>query len=152
MRVLGIDPGTTESAYCLWDGERVIEGAIFPNGDLLKLLRDCFWECDVIAVEKIASYGMAVGAEVFETCVWTGRFVQACPRPEDVIRIPRLDVKVHLCKSARAKDANISQALKDRFGDVGTKKNPGRLFGVKSHIWAALAVAVTVYDMKSLRG
>jgi hypothetical protein len=62
----------------------------------------------------------------------------------------RRDVKLHLCGSARAKDPNIRQALLDRFGPVGTKKAPGPLYGVKSHIWSALAVAVTASETKEI--
>jgi hypothetical protein len=94
-----------------------------------------------IAIEMIASYGMAVGADVFQTCVEIGRFVEVAEG--NVSLVFRRDVKMHLCGSARAKDANIRQAMLDRLGPVGTKKAPGPLYGVKSHIWAALAVAIT---------
>lgn len=73
----------------------------------------------------IASYGMAVGREVFETCVWTGRFIEiARLRKIEVEYIYRKDEKMNLCQSMKAKDSNIRQALIDRFGEVGTKKNP----------------------------
>jgi hypothetical protein len=95
----------------------------------------------------IASYGMAVGASVFETCVWIGRFVQtASVSGGNVTRVFRKDVKLHLCNSPRAKDGNVRQALIDRLGPQGTKKAPGPTYGVKSHEWAALAVAVYGWD------
>ena len=34
----------------------------------------------------------------------------------------------------------------DRFGEVGTAKNRGPLFGVKGHIFAALAIATVAGD------
>lgn len=73
----------------------------------------------------IASYGMAVGKEVFETCVWIGRFIEiAIFKNIEVEYIYRKDEKMNLCNSMKAKDSNIRQALIDRFGEVGTKKNP----------------------------
>ena len=78
-----------------------------------------------VVIEMIASYGMAVGKEVFDTCVWIGRFKQIANSLEiDVEYIYRKEEKMNLCHSMRAKDSNIRQALIDRFGVVGTKKNP----------------------------
>ena len=121
---------------------------VSENADLFELIA-CHG--GPIAIEMIASYGMAVGKEVFETCVWIGRFVQAAG-VDRVRLVYRKDVKLHLCGSPRAKDANIRQALIDRWGGkaeaVGTVKRPGPLYGVKSHAWAALAVAVTALETK----
>ena len=44
---------------------------------------------------------MAVGREVFETCLWIGRFVEAWYEPDAVQLVYRRDVKLHLCGSAR---------------------------------------------------
>lgn len=146
---MAIDPGTDESGWCLYDGARVVDSGVSPNGDLLFGLPEM--PADHLAIEMIASYGMAVGREVFETCVWIGRFMQAWRQPEAVEMVYRRDVKLHLCGTAKAKDANIRQALLDRFPrtgggktpQIGIKSQPGPLFGVSSHAWAALAVAVT---------
>jgi hypothetical protein len=101
-----------------------------------------------LAIERVASYGMAVGKEVFETCEWVGRFDEAwhATSGRNASLIYRRDVKLHLCQSARAKDANIRQALIDRFGAPGTKKAPGVTYGIKSHLWAAFALAVFAHD------
>jgi len=153
MKILGIDPGPTQSAYVIWDDGVLVEKAVVDNNELLAILwcRAHDGIVDRMAIEMIACYGMAVGAETFETCVWIGRFMQMWLESSDrdstsIIRIPRLHIKVNLCKSAKAKDANVRQALIDRLGPVGTKKQPGPLFGVSSHMWAALAVAVTCAD------
>ncbi len=109
---------------------------------------------DWLVVEMVQSFGMAVGESVFQTAFWAGRFIQAWDdwgEMRDCSLLYRRDVKLHLCGSARAKDANIRQALIDKFPAtgggkqpvVGTKKQPGPLHGVKSHLWSALALAVT---------
>lgn len=142
--VLAIDPGLTESGVVLWDGAAVLSTGVVPNERVLVMLSEC---SHPVACEMIASYGMAVGKTVFETCVWIGRMAQtAYDKKVDFNFIFRQEVKLHLCHSTRAKDSNVRQALIDRFGDVGTKKEPGPLFGVKSHAWAALALAVTFHD------
>jgi hypothetical protein len=148
VTILAIDPGTTESGYVLFDGKKVIRADILKNEELMLAMKFIFMQrqADHVAIEMIASYGMPVGAEVFETCVWIGRFIQFSTewidRPS-ITQVYRKDVKLHLCGTSKAKDANIRQALIDKLGAPGTKKNPGPTFGVTSHAWAALAVAVT---------
>jgi hypothetical protein len=143
--VIGIDPGTDKSAFAEFDGNEVVSFGIWDNEHLLG---HTLWQEDHVFVEMIASYGMAVGASVFETCVFIGRCLQVSDAAGgSVTRVFRKDVKLHLCNSPRAKDANVRQALIDRIGPQGTKKNQGPTYGVKSHEWAALAVAVYGWDM-----
>jgi hypothetical protein len=88
---------------------------------------------------------MAVGAEVFDTVLWAGRFAEAAHRVT-VVMLPRRAVKLALCGDSRAKDANIRQALIDRFGGsaaIGRKAAPGPLYGISRDVWSALAIAVT---------
>ena len=140
--VIGIDPGPREFAWVLWDGSRVLD-----CGDVQNYQPGAFLTPSVgyrVAIEWIESFGMAVGREVFETVFSIGRMAAM----KDVRLVPRRDVKLHICRSAKAKDGNIRQALIDRFGPVGTKKAPGPLFGISNHRWAALAVAVTAFDLE----
>ena len=139
---VGIDPGPRESAFVVWDGQRVVQSGDMPNSELAAYL-DSAHDDTTVACEWIESFGMAVGREVFETVFAIGAFSQHA-----VLRlVPRRDVKLHICQSPRAKDGNIRQAIIDRFGEVGTKKNPGPLFGIAGHRWSALAVAVTAHDL-----
>jgi Holliday junction resolvasome RuvABC endonuclease subunit len=149
MTILAIDPGTTESGWCVYHPERGILGAgVKPNDLILDEIQHT--PAEDLAIEMIASYGMAVGREVFETCVWIGRMVERFRAPANVRLVYRRDVKLHLCGSPRAKDQNIRQALIDLIGPQGTKKQPGPTYGVKSHAWAALGVAVTAaHQMKA---
>ncbi len=146
MPIVAIDPGTTESAFVVWVNGKVDCAEIIPNETMAGRVRELHIGC-LLAIEQVESYGMAVGREVFETVWWAGRFAEAFAyRGGEFRMVPRRTVKLHLCNSARAKDANIRQALIDRFGPVGTKKAPGVLYGIASHKWAALALAVTVAD------
>jgi hypothetical protein len=149
--ILALDPGPEQTGWVLYDGERVHSSAVEPNAAMLERVEH--WQSGAtLAIEMIASYGMPVGREVFETCVWIGRFMQAWRDPADVRLVYRQDVKLHLCGSPRAKDSNVRQALLDLFPrtgggatpQIGTKKQPGPLYGVSSHAWPALGVAVTV--------
>jgi len=162
--IYAIDPGQFKSAFVVWDGATVRDSGWTENGFVRQHVQDFLAmgiyherEHDFpprrLAIEMVACYGMAVGAEVFQTCVQIGRFREAAGRhtgDENIQLVVRKDVKMHLCQSMRAKDGNIRQALLDRFGPVGTKKTPGPLFGVKSHVWAALAVAVTASETKEI--
>lgn len=153
MLLLSLDPGTEQSGWCMLENGRIVApgSGVDSNEDVLTHIKQCCdSRVDVLAIEMVASYGMPVGREVFETCVWIGRFQQAWRDPEAVRLVYRKDVKLHLCGNPRAKDANIRQALIDKLGPVGTKAAPGPLYGVKSHAWAAVAVAVTAAETKDL--
>lgn len=138
--ILAIDPGTLESGWVIITGRQVTESGIDRNEDVLHRVAD--WE-GALAVEMIASYGMPVGREVFETCVWIGRFLQAYRYTTLAQLVYRKDVKVHLCGTSQARDPHIRQALIDLLGPQGTKKAPGPTYGVRSHAWAALGVGAT---------
>lgn len=151
--VLAIDPGSKQSAYCIYNAEgspAIVGAGILENHKVLGLISD---NCSKkIAIEGIASYGMGVGKEVFDTCIWIGRFVQRLSdQTADCCKyeiIYRREVKLHICHSPKANDSTIRYALIDRFGDPGTKKNPGLLYGLKADMWSALAIAVTAHETK----
>lgn len=161
MRILAIDPGNVKSAWLLYDTETKtpIDFKIEDNEVLLTKIRDFPGRLfTYLAIEMIASYGMPVGKTVFDTCVWIGRFIEAW-KGKSYKQIYRMDVKMCLCKSTRAKDANIRQALIDRYPatgngaipQIGTIKQPGPLYGISKDVWSALAVAVTYSEiLKSL--
>jgi hypothetical protein len=154
---IGIDPGPVESAYVIIEPSpvkseiAVIEKGKIPNGVLigrcniwagLNIRREAEYRC---GIEMIASYGMPVGEDVFETCVIIGQLYENL-KPVITRRIKRNEIKNHICHSSRANDSNIRQALIDRYGAPGTKKNPGITYGFAGDMWAALAVAVTTME------
>jgi len=148
--ILAIDPGNEHSAFVLYDG-RLHDFGKVENDTLLDRLSSYRTVADVMAVEMIASYGMPVGREVFDTCVFIGRLVQAWRAMNGRHSLVyRKDVKLHLCGQPRAKDGNIRQALIERWGGkkaaMGLKRSPGPLYGVSSDVWSALAIAVTYSD------
>ena len=145
MNVLAIDPGTTESAWCgLCNGVPTEFGKL-GNREILLSVCGLSGFYDHLAIEMVASYGMPVGAEVFQTVLWAGRFIERFDGPHTLVY--RKDVKLHLCQSPRANDATIRQALIDRFGGkeaaIGRKATPGPLYGIKGDVWSALAVGLT---------
>ena len=144
MRLLAIDAGTTVSGYVVLEDNRVIKSDVIDNEQLLLMLSE-FCECDEMLLEMIQSMGMAVGQTTFTTVLWIGRFYQewANLRGRDPYLIYRQEVKNTLCGSSRAKDANIRQRCIDILGPQGTKKDKGPTYGVKSHSWQALGVALT---------
>lgn len=158
MIILAVDPGDTHSAYVRYVvGGPLLERGKVPNDEMRGIAANSHRPYDALAIEMIASYGMPVGAEVFETCVQIGRLVEIgerqrfdCVGRPAVALVYRRDVKLHLCGQARAKDGNVRQALIDRYGGkeraIGRKATPGPLFGISADVWQALAVAVTYAD------
>ena len=139
MIVLAVDPGPVQSGFALYDGVRVLRSGVLPNCDLLRIVSDD--NSDVLAIEKIVSYGNIVNNDTFDTCEWIGRFQQAWACPDEVVKVKRLQVKQALGLKGSAKDKDVNAALLSAIGPKGTKKDPGPTFGVAGHAWAALGVA-----------
>ena len=163
-RLLAIDPGSTESGWVVIDTD-TLEPLEFGRTDNEALRAGIFSssvtvpDFDAAFVEMVASYGMAVGKDVFQTCVWIGMFSTTIERrcgklPTLVYRQP---VKLHHCHSAKAKDSNIRQALVDRFAPgqpnygKGTKAQPGWFYGFSADVWQAYALAVYAADTQHER-
>lgn len=155
MTVFAIDPGNEYSAYCVMnDKYELIEFDKLQNKQCMSKMLEWLDKTDNIVIERVASYGMPVGREVFETCEWIGRFSQEAEKKVPVKYIYRRDEKLAICFDSKAKDANIRAALIERFAKhdfkngKGTKKNPDFFYGMAKDTWAACAVCVTYLDMR----
>lgn len=154
MKIIAVDPGTEKTAFVMLDDDRsLIEHGIARNHDMLGWFEAAYTHgIRHLAMEMIASMGMAVGQTVFETAVWIGRFVEHWLAIDPACTyefIYRADEKMHLCGTPRAKDPNIRQAVMDKYGrdPIGNKRMPGPLYGVSKDEWAALAVAFTALEV-----
>jgi len=128
---------------------------------------------DAVAIETIEPMGLGVGKSTLDTAIWVGRYyesVKSSPRELSVELISRGDEKIILCgcktfidpvtgKRKGVTNAQIRQAVIDRFEpsgggkrpQIGTKKQPGPLYGVSSHAWSAVAIALT-YEEQFING
>lgn len=142
--ILAIDPGAEQSALLVWDGNMVHYKETLPNIGVLSSLfnlQGCYG-MDTVVIEGVACYGMPVGAEVFSTCIWIGRFWQKTVDLGMCAQLVyRRDIKLHHCGSVRAKDSNVRQSLVDKYGPPGTKQQPGVTHGISKHLWSAFAIA-----------
>lgn len=152
MRFLAIDPGYEVSAWLWMENGKPTSWDIDLNSILLNRLER--HGTVPLVIETVSMGGMIAGKEVFDTCIWIGRFEQAAKTSGATVSlIKRMDIKMHLCGSSRAKDANVRQALIDIYGPgkeaaIGSKAKPGPLHGIKSDMWSALAIA-TVFHLRS---
>lgn len=161
QRIFAIDPGNTHSGFAVIDmpNFHLLDFGKVENENLLMLLESMSvtlpscGDPDVYVIEKIASYGMPVGVDVFDTCIWIGQFAHAL-KERKTVYVFRKDEKITLCGTMKAKDANIRQELINRYAKFdykngkGTKKNPDTFHGVSKDVWAAIAVGVTYYEMQ----
>lgn len=165
--IMAIDPGNERSGFVIMKGLKIIDAGKLSNDIVMETIRYEIYS--ILVCEMIASYGMAVGQTVFDTCVWIGRFLQAAKmeNKETGIVFRKKEQKekgiesvcMYICHNARAKDKNIRQAIIDMYPatgggkiqQVGTKKQPGPLYGISGDMWSALAIAITYQGSKEYR-
>lgn len=176
--ILAIDPGPLLSAYVLYaagEEKPIIQAGHVPNAELRAMMqRGDFRRATArLALETMTFMGSGVGASVFDTCIWIGRFQEVWLQGGGGSRLwTRPMIKRHLCQIeplaetdakrekqrkeqatrkrkwswTLAKDKHVRWALLNLIGPQGTKARPGPTHGLSSHLWSALAVAVTATD------
>lgn len=149
MNILAIDPGTKRVGFAeYYNGEwscfiESPEDAI----ERVRLHADAY---DLVAVEMPKPF-RHVPPEVFDTVLIVGRLQEAAG---DVVLVPRATAAAHLGAKG---DAAVRRAIIDRFPatgggktpQIGTKDQPGPLYGVSGDMWAALAVGLWALDTHS---
>lgn len=152
MIVIGIDPGAKQSGLVEWNpvAKAVMYKGILDNDHIP------FCICSappksIVAIEQLRGYGLRVGNDTFDSIFWSGRFAQAAKSSGmPFFMLPRADICNHLTDNPKCGDKGIRDALIDRYGQQGSRKEPGRLYGIKSHLWAALAVAVVAGETEGI--
>lgn len=181
MNILAIDPGSEETAWVIYDPERMVvhgkgkednqlvEAKLkrrYPRLDkYVKVLAECgapldteevnslFY--DVVVVECPQPRGQPMYTQIVDTIRWIGRFEGAYG--EDLVYWDRKDVKMCLCgRCAGVGDSNVRAAIISKFPQtgggrikqIGTKKEPGPLYGFAADKWAALGVALSWWEMR----
>lgn len=109
---LSIDPGSTESAFVVWDGEAIIAHGKKPNEEVLARVR--LKQEGRLAIEMLHA-PMTAGKEIYMTCLWMGRFVEAWGEKPYAL-INRSSIRRHLLGKVTGNDSLIRQAVIDRFG------------------------------------
>lgn len=168
VNILGIDPGTTESGVVVYATglQRVLMAGNYSNHELRNAIHGVESRAGMVAgfmgaftisecvIEIIAGRNQRAGQETFNTAHWSGVFgeawrIAACANPPRPPRfLYRHEVGRWLGLPGRSrKDADIRGELIFRFGPtrqqaVGTKRNPGPLYGVKKDAWQALGVVI----------
>jgi len=154
--ILAIDPGNIESAYVLWDGEKMLDKNYLPNKECLsKFEQQRFQNIDCVVIEMVSSYGMPIGQNTIDTCVWIGIFKQFFHNKEVHLRF-RQTVKMHHCHALNGvNDGAINNVLKGKYGDDKTQKRPNEVIWndcvkhnggreyMNGDIWAAFALATS---------
>jgi len=162
--LIGIDPGPRHSAVVVYNSLSIFYPDVLPrhvrifNAMLKPLLCEITDErfVEAIGIEAMASYGLPVGEEVLTTCMWIGRLVEMLETmdmppylfPRQTI-LSCLDVsRTGKGKAYKSTDANVRHSILTMYGGakdgLGTKEQPGPLYGLAADEWSAFAVALTL--------
>lgn len=150
MQILAIDPGPKYSAFVLYYSETrmPLRFGEYLNETVEKEIKST--TADTLVIEYPAPRGQPMYTQLVDTIFWIGRFSTHWQLGQ-WHRMDRKDVKMTLCRSAKANDSQIRAAIISRYpatgggkvGQIGTKKQGGPLYGISKDVWAALAVAIS---------
>jgi hypothetical protein len=132
MIILAIDPGTTQSGSCVWDGKNIINVGKVGHEEIIGLIGYCRYKKDTgedvyLYYEKLRAQGQRVGNETFDTLEWCGQYVMyARMLGLTLTGIHRKDLVAHYPIIYKSKanpkppkvDTQIFQCLCDRFPQI----------------------------------
>lgn len=179
MKIMAIDPGTTESAYVILDDQyQILSADKVGNDVILSIIADAPG-LDAVIIEDIeprysstdkSAAGAVMGQSTIETIKAFGRFSwQASLRGLMVGSIFRRDERSCLIPTKRNglpplpetapkhADGQIRVSLIRRFArhdkerGRGTMANPDTFYGFHGDMWQAMAVGVTWLDQAKWR-
>ena len=152
MIVLAVDPGPTTSGVVVYDGKRVLYAAKNDTiADVYALIEDNPHGADLVACERVQSYGIA-GASLLRTAEVYGAICRTASVSRLIFTgIYRRDVCNALHVTGKGRDQQVRQRMIEMHGGskaeaIGTKRAPGPLYGVTSHAWQALGLAVVARE------
>ncbi len=138
--IMSIDPGLNKSGYVISNILIPQECGIMDNDSLLvKQYHET--DLDLTIIERPVCRKWA-GAEVSDTAIWTGRFIEASQC--EVSLINRQKVRMVLV-GKKATDSKIRKYLINRFEPGYTPKEPGMFAGFTDDVWQAFALTVTYF-------
>jgi hypothetical protein len=148
-QIIAIDPGPELCGLVLYGNGRVLMShKAITVGDALAFLND--WRKPPhVALERVQSYGIA-GGDLLRTAEVMGELRRrALDNGMTVSLHYRREVLQALDVTGKGgRDTLVRHRLIEMHGGtkalaIGKKADPGPLYGVTSHAWAALAVAKT---------
>lgn len=151
---LGIDPGTSETGYCLIDENyKIYQAAKVQNAQFILDLKSWIrvdFSIKHIVIEDIQSFGAVSGRSIYQTNKMIGR-IQQVADDNDVCwtEYPRQEYSTFIC-GGKANDSMLRQALLLRFGG-DRKDEPLEKLRGNSDKRSAFAVAIYHLDMMKLK-
>lgn len=128
QRLFCIDPGPTQTGYAILEANEtglptLIQCDKVNNEQVLLLLQE-EPQGSTVCFEKVVSFGGKAGQTLFDTCEWSGRFIQiAFDRCMEVVPLKRKTIVASLTGDATHGDTHIRKALVEMLGKeyVSTK-------------------------------
>ena len=133
--ILCSDPGSRTTGWVILESTQgplpnLHDHGNTPTAEFLERLRSVELGITAAVIEHVGHYGtgMPAGADVFDTCMLSGRMheILESGRGVSVEKIRRQTIKTHLCSRATAKKSHVRQAVIDRWGGdqgaIGAKK------------------------------
>ena len=131
MRLLAVDPGSSQSGFVVVDAESpeslyVLSSGTCLNEDMLSsegIVRD-HPGLDALVIEEITPFSAGAGISTRDTIFFSGRLYQLwnSVRPGPAQLVPRHRVRSVLGVPVKKSDGSIKRALEYRYGHPGGQK------------------------------